>query len=49
MQTYTAVPTDEVIDRTVETLKSRTNINAAVVEKGVQAIQRYNVIGDCRN
>jgi len=39
MQTYTAVPTDEVIDRTVETLKSRTNIDAVVAENGAQALE----------
>ena len=39
MQTYTAVPTDEVIERTVETLKSRTNIDAVVAENGAQALE----------
>ena len=39
MQNYAAVPTDDVIDRTVETLKSRTNIEAVVVENGAQALE----------
>ncbi len=39
MQTYTAVPTDEVINRTVESLKSRTNIEAVVAESGAQALE----------
>ena len=39
MQTYTAVPTDEVINRTVQALKSRTNIEAAVAESGAQALK----------
>ena len=39
MATYTSIPSDDVIERTVQTLQTRTNIEAAVAPDRAQALE----------